>query len=1013
MLPVMSLPRSLLRFPCFRLRWCLRLLGAALAVGVSGASAVPPPDEVASALPRIQPLPPPEALAKLRVRPGFAVELVAAEPLVEDPIAMCFDADGRLYVLEMRDYNGDGRTPLGRVRLLEDRDDDGVFEHSSVFVDGLRYPSALICWNEGVLVGVTPDLIYFRDRDGDGVADQREVKLTGFGGGDPINEQVMAFNSLLWGLDNRIYGAGSRNAGKLFAPGRAGEVPLDISGRDFSFDPRTFAVRRESGTAQYGMSIDDLGRRYVSSNHDHIRLLMYEDRYAARNPAFVLPDPLVNIAADKDRYTPIFRISPDEPWRILRTRWRASGLAQGPVEGGGKPSGYFTSACGITVYRGDAFPAAYYQNVFVAEPAGNLVHRKIVTSAGVETVADRAADEQGMEFIASEDLWFRPVNFANAPDGTLYLADMSREFIELGRTMPEGIRQHLDLTHGRDRGRIYRIVPEEFRRRPAPRLSRATVAELVALLDHPNGWHRETAARLLCEREAREAVPELAARLAGALLPAGRIHILYTLATLGGLDGAAVLAGLKDRAPEVREHAVRLAERLGWREAGDPGLAAVATRLRAMTGDVSPRVRHQLAFTLGEVPLPEKIEALHELVRTAAGSRWVLAAIGSSLGGGEARPLFLRVQSELREAGAEATRDFARQLLAGAAAACRGPDDAEPLVTFVAEIREPERQFTFLHALAEGLQRVGMTPAELDAGGKLVPVFRRAAAAASDGRAPERRRLAAIELLAFSRLADIEQPLLGLVTPATPQTLQLAALRVLGRFREARLSQPLLERWDQLTPRVRSQAMQILLERPERIRPLLDAVESGRVHRGDFAATEIDFLRSHPDPDVAAIAARVFAAGNRDRQSVIAAFTPALSLAADRKRGQEVFTRLCAACHRVGREGFAVGPDLVNLKSSGKEVLLNSILDPNREVAPNYSFYNITKLDNSTLLGAIAVERPASITLRQAYGGEVVIARAEIARMERLGKSMMPEGLEAAMSVQDMADLLEYLATLD
>ncbi len=233
---------------------------------------------------------------------------------------------------------------------------------------------------------------------------------------------------------------------------------------------------------------------------------MFEDRYIARNPYLAAPSPRVSIAADGPA-AEIYRASPVEPWRVLRTRLRVAGKVPGPIEGGGRASGYFTGATGITIYRGDAWPAAWDGLAVMGDACTNLAHRKRLEPNGLETIARRI--DQNAEFVASKDIWFRPVQFANAPDGTLYIADMYREVIEHPLSLPPAIKRHLDLTSGRDRGRIYRVVPDGFAQRPLPQLGAASTPDLVATLAHANGWHRETAARLLYQRRDQEATPAL------------------------------------------------------------------------------------------------------------------------------------------------------------------------------------------------------------------------------------------------------------------------------------------------------------------------------------------------------------------------------------------------------------------------------------------------------------------------------------------------------------------------
>jgi putative membrane-bound dehydrogenase-like protein len=247
------------------------------------------------------------------------------------------------------------------------------------------------------------------------------------------------------------------------------------------------------------MSLDDWGRKFVCDNSNPIHQVMYDGRYLARNPFVQAPAAAVNIAPG-GKYTKLFRISPNEPWRVLRTRLRSQKIIPGSDEGG-QPSGFFTGATGVMVYRGNAWPEEYRGSIFVGEVANNLAYRARLEPNGIGFTAQRA--DKDIEFLACTDNWFRPVQFANAPDGTLYVIDMYRELIEGAAFLPPEILKHLDVSAGIDRGRIYRIVSEGFRQPKPPRLGQATTPELVALLEHPNGWHRDTASRRLYQRQDR------------------------------------------------------------------------------------------------------------------------------------------------------------------------------------------------------------------------------------------------------------------------------------------------------------------------------------------------------------------------------------------------------------------------------------------------------------------------------------------------------------------------------
>ncbi|MHC4404951.1 MAG: PVC-type heme-binding CxxCH protein, partial [Planctomycetota bacterium] len=292
-------------------------------------------------LPRIPPREPAESMKGFHMIPGFRLEQVAAEPMIRDSVDVAFDENGRLYVVELTTYAENNSAQFSstgaRISLLEDTDNDGKFDTSTVFVDKLMCPTAVTCFDGGVFVAAAPDVLYCKDTDGDGKADLREVVVTGFG----MSANALP-NSLRWGLDNRIHGMSSTTGGEIRAvrwerggEGRKAE-PVQSRGRDFSFHPRTGELRLESGGAQYGMSFDEWGRKFECSNSAPIYMIMYEDRYIARNPYYAAPSPRVAIWKDG---TTVYRKSPVEPWRILRTELRLKGTFTGPIEGGGTPAG--------------------------------------------------------------------------------------------------------------------------------------------------------------------------------------------------------------------------------------------------------------------------------------------------------------------------------------------------------------------------------------------------------------------------------------------------------------------------------------------------------------------------------------------------------------------------------------------------------------------------------------------------------------------------------------------------
>jgi putative membrane-bound dehydrogenase-like protein len=961
--------------------------------------------DVAKELPRYPAVEPKDAIATFQIKKGFKLEFAAHEPQVRSPIAISFDERGRMFVCEMIDYSEmrDEKPHLGRISVLEDKDGDGYFETSTVFADNLAWPTALICYGGGVFVGATPDIWWFKDNDGDGKAEVREKVFTGFGTGlQRLNVQAL-MNNFNWGLDNRIHlQSGPGNRGEIKCLRRPDLKSFELGARDFWFDPRTFEFGTEAGGGQYGFSYDTRGRKFVCSNSDHLQMFLYDDRYAARNPYYSMPSSRRSIAVDGGA-AEVYRISPDEPWRIIRTRWRISGVVKGAVEGGGRVSGYFTGATGTTVYRGDAYGPEFVNNTFTGDAGGGLMHRKILRPDGVSLIGRRPDDEQNFEFLASRDTWCRLVNFANAPDGCLYAIDMYREVIEHPWSIPEEIKKHIDLNSGNDRGRIYRVAPDKgFERRARINLADAPTSELVATLEHPNGWHRDCAARLISERQDKSAAPALARVIEKSRSPEGRMHALHVLAGLGLLGESHVLQALGDSMPQVREHAVLLSEKL-LRDGRLP--EKVWAKLKSLTTDPDARVRYQLAFTLGEVNTPELAATLASLSRSDAGDANISAAILSSparLSG----DLFNQLAGDAKFTSSSAGEGFLRQLLQIIGA----KNDATEVASALSYVTQGGASAALVRALGDGLQRAGSSLAKADKEGKLKSVFANAATTAADAKASEASRVPAVSLLALTSFKESGTTLTTCLRAGQPEPVQLAAITALGKYSDAGVSAALLQNWPAFSPRARSEASSVLLARPERATALLHSIESGAVKREQLNASQIESLQHHKSKEVASLAAKVLPVEKKvARDEIIKQFSAAMTLKGDAAKGRVIYTERCLSCHRAEGQGFQLGPDFVTVKTAGREKLLTSLIDPNKEIAPQYLAFNVETKDGENYTGLIARDDATGVTVRQAFGKEDVIPRAKVKSMRSPGQSLMPEDLQAGLTPQQVADLLEFI----
>jgi len=966
-----------------------------------------------------------ETLQHFRLEPGFRIAVVASEPDIQSPIAMEIDERGRWFVVEMPGYPLDA-SPTGRIRLLEDTDHDGRPDRSRVFADNLVLPSGVMRWRRGVIVTSVPDVLYLEDADDDGVAERREVLITGFA---RTNPQHMV-NTPLYGLDNWIYLAHEGAAGAviytdrfgdmgrpLTMPGFPNRAPVDPHRQSVRFRPQSGELEVMSGQSQYGHAFDEWGRYFGSNNSNHIRLEVLAERYLERNRDLGFSG-MADIS-DHGSAAKVYPIT-DRPTYELLTE-----------------AGEFTSACSLTPYTGGMFSGQYAHSTFVAEPVHNLVHRDVLTPEGASLLARRGSE--GREFLASTDSWFRPVSFYIGPDGALYVIDYYRKRIEHPEwTASEFHKNPAEFTLGSDRGRIYRIVSDGA---PAPApfddLAHASDERLVQALASPNLWWRRTAQRLLVDRKAANSILALIALASDHSSALGRLHALWTLDALGGLDESLILRALDDAEPGVRENALRLTEsRLG----GSKALSEAVIRRAELERDAG--VQFQVLATLGFIDSAASSQAQSQLLLShiddvwmqraalSAGSNRALAYLdrvvdttsgvtqrdtparrtlfhdlGASVGARGRSAEIARIIAVLRSRPDDGDAWWQASWLDGLAERLRDGDSAR-----LVEVRDDllalaDRGDASLRKASLSLLRIsglGPSPAARAAVG-------RADRVSIDRSADAARRADAIALLAIAGASSRKVTLLSLVNPRQPEAVQVSAIEALSTVKGEAVARQVLMRWPELTPVARSALVDLLLQTPERQRILVDAISHGTVQPWAMSFWQKRDLLMNDDAGIRASSRALLEESPERRAAIVNRYAAAVERGGDAARGQEVFARTCAACHHVGGGTTAdVGPDLATIRHRPPLSLLVDILSPSQSIAQGYETYLVQLPGGRVEAGTLASQTAGAITLRQA-GKTVTIPRRDIRHLTVATQSTMPSALDKVIPPEEMADLVAYL----
>ncbi len=970
-----------------------------------------------------KPMTPAQSRAAVELPDGFRLELVASEPLIRNPSGVCFDERGRMFVCELHGYNLEGqydieelnktgkldkvvrripappeavkraeREQTGTVKRLIDTDGDGVMDKAEVWADDLPACFGLVAARGGVIVVCSPHIVYLADGDGDGKAEVRQTLFTGFKTG--ILERRM--NAPQWGVDGWVY-VGRGQGGTITGPKLS--KPVQLPRNDFRFRADGSAIEPvPEGTHTFGFALTESGDRFtVSTGTPAYYIAPMPWRYLARNPAVSFGSLRVNTAPSNRTYP----ISKPHPWRSRRatdpgfSKFYTSryGVAESA------PNGYFTSACSPFVYQDTAMPGLR-GHLLACEPAQNMVHRAVLTRNGLVPRLQRLPRETQREFLASRDIWFHPINLTHAPDGSVVISDFYREIIEDYSAIPRYLQQQYRLNHGERHGRVWRLVHDDMAKSPAADMSALSTKQLVGELASGRYWRRETARRLLTERNDASAAPALSALVTADAPPHAAIGALHVLDALSQLTADALRDALRHNHAAVVTQALRLAD---TRFKGEPSLIGAAM---ATAEHDDPRVRIQLGLSLGETTDPRARTVLSYLAVRHAHESWMTVAILSSLrtGGDDvlAKVLSQKVASDQIDHSAKFIERLCAMLTDS-----RDPDALSNALTALAKAEQPSWQRAGLTGVRGRLKRSADIELTQPAREALMAMAR----SKDSGTAEAARTLVNAMRVetAAQRKVRLARAAATIADVKRPMAERIAAVRELGEARDHSAASTLLSHINRTPPAVRVAIIDALLTRREYTPHIVKAMEDGVLPVSAVSAVRRAALLEHPNAALRRRAESLFKAVRTVDDATMARYTAALSRKRDIANGGAVFKRLCATCHQAHGEGHAVGPDLDAEFRRTDATFLQDILTPNATVSAGYTTYTVETLDGDLVVGLLHSESPTSVTLKQAEGKRVTLLRKDIASFKATGVSIMPENLVEMLQPMDVADLIGWL----
>jgi putative membrane-bound dehydrogenase-like protein len=820
-------------------------------------------------------LSPEESLKQIQLDGPYEAQLVAAEPLVLDPVEVTWDEKGRMFVADMRDYPlgppNAGDPWLSRIQLLTDEDGDGRMDKAVTFADHMDNVQGLLPYNGGLIATTRTQILFLKDTNGDGKADEIKPLIKGF---NPRHSQLQV-SAPRWGLDGCVHFNNGLDAKEIY-PADAPNKVVGVPGSNFKWNPKTGEITPTGGKGQYGGAFDDFGHHFYCSNRNPLMFTVMPYEAMSRNPHAGITQNFEDIAP-AGAETRVF------PLKITHTTADAH-------------AGTNTACSGLGVYRGDVMPELK-NNVFVPDPTGQLITRYKVEPNGASLKATRVGERT--EFFRSSDEWSRPVNFTTGPDGAIYVCDIYRRWIDHARFFPEEFVKAHDMRQGENEGRIWRIVPKGTK-------------QLTAKT--PGRYH---------------AIPEA-----------------------------------------------------GW-------------------GDVPAEHADRALFL--KIPAITDAKELAAILSKHGNDAWMAKMVASVAANHMGQILSLLADDfyhSFSETKSTTVRTFALGSIADGDA-----DDIKALLSLLQ--KQPGELVWWKPALLQGLAK--LPRGHEDAAQEIASLQSKIDEVIANPKAPLEQRLAVLPLLASRKWDAVKPTVQSLLTTNQPAELTTATLALMKKFAITSTAPLIYDLLPKAGPALKRDLVPMLTGNAATALDLFKRMDKGEFPKA-WVDVETRWRYQRGTGEMADLAKKLFGEANSNRAAVVSSYMEATKHPGDAKKGQQVFATICITCHKHGPLGVDVGPPLSDVKAKPPEALLADILDPNRMFEARWSSYQITMKDGRILSGLIQSETGDAVVLAMMGGMKETLQRDAIQEMKSLDRTLMPDGLEAAITKEQMADLLAFLS---